>query len=178
MTSLTKRFSDRWMANVNYTYADLERLAPTGTSGQDPNDLINATGEPRTEGRPHVFNAQGMVQVPRVGVELATNLSLISGQPYGSQANVVLPQGRRAIFIEPMGTYRTPVQKYMFLRITKNLRFLTTNRLELIAEIRNLLDEESDGAVASQVLGAANFGQPNAWAWPRRMYLGARFYFR
>ena len=174
MLSLTKRFSNRWLANVNYTRADLERFNP---SGQDPNDLINAGGEPRTDGRPHVFNVQGMVRIPKIEVELGTNLSMVSGQPYGSQFQVTLPQGRRSIFMEEMGTYRTPFQKYVMLRVTKNLRF-STNRLELIMETRNLLDEESDGSVASQIFGAANFGQPNVWAWPRRTYLGVRYFFR
>jgi hypothetical protein len=174
MTSVGKRFANRWLANVNYTYADLVRFNP---GGQDPNDLINAGGEPRTDGRPHVFNVQGMVRIPKIEVDLGTNLSMVSGQPYGSQVQVTLPQGRRSIFMEEMGTYRTPFQRYVMLRASKSIKF-QANRLELIAEMRNLLDEESDGSVASQIFGAANFGQPNVWAWPRRMYLGVRYFFR
>jgi hypothetical protein len=118
-----------------------------------------------------------MYQVPKIDLNIATNLSLISGQPYGSQVQVSLPQGRQSVFVEQQGTYYTPNQEYLMLRFTKNIRW-QANRLELMVELRNLFNETSDGAVANTILGASNFGQPNVWAWPRRMYLGARYFFR
>ena len=177
ITQLTKRMSNRWMASVGYTYSHSRKLAPTGTTGQDPNDLINLAGPLRTEDRPHVFNTQASFLIPRIDIQLATNLALASGQPYGSQVQVQLPQGRRTIFMEAPGSYRTPFQTYMMLRASKSIRY-AGNRLELIAEIRNLLDEISDANVTSTVFSSPNFGVPTAWAWPRRMYLGARLFFR
>ncbi len=177
ITQLTRRMSNRWMASVGYTYSHSKKLAPTGTTGQDPNDLINLAGPLRTEDRPHVTNAQASFLIPKVDVQLATNLALASGQPYGSQVQVSLPQGRRNVFMEAPGAYRTPFQRYMMLRISKGLK-LNANRLELIGEIRNLLDEESDANVTSTVFSSPNFGVPTAWAWPRRLYLGARYFFR
>jgi hypothetical protein len=65
----------------------------------------------------------------------------------------------------------------MMLRFNKSLKF-NTNRLELIGEIRNVLDEQSDARVTSTIFSSPNFGVPTAWAWPRRLYLGARYFFR
>jgi len=41
-----------------------------------------------------------------------------------------------------------------------------------------VLNEESDASVTSYVFTNANFGVANAWAWPRRLYLGVRYYCR
>jgi len=79
--------------------------------------------------------------------------------------------------MEAPGAYRTPFQRYMMLRASKSLKY-RENRLELIAEIRNVLDEISDANVTSTVYSSPNFGVPTAWAWPRRFSLGARYFFR
>ncbi len=63
------------------------------------------------------------------------------------------------------------------LRISKNLKY-GSNRREVIGEIRNLLDEQHDASVASLVYTSPNFGVPTAWAWPRRLYIGTRYFFR
>ena len=63
------------------------------------------------------------------------------------------------------------------LRIDKSFT-LRSNRLDVIGEIRNLLDEKSDGSVTSTIYTASTFGMPNAWAWPRRLYIGVRYFFR
>jgi len=177
ITQITKRMSNRWMASVGYTFSHSTKLAPTGTTGQDPNDLINLTGPLRAEDRPHVTNVQASFLIPKVDIQFATNLALASGQPYGSQVQVSLPQGRRNIYMEAPGAYRTPFQRYMMLRASKSLKY-RDNRLELIAEIRNVLDEISDASVTSTVYSSPNFGVPTAWAWPRRFSLGARYFFR
>src|SRR6185295_4496724 len=41
MFGVTRRLANRWTANVNYTYSAAEGLQPTGTTGRDPNDLVN-----------------------------------------------------------------------------------------------------------------------------------------
>jgi hypothetical protein len=63
------------------------------------------------------------------------------------------------------------------LRFSRKFK-VASNQVDLIAEIRNLLDETSNGNVTSTVLGNVNFGVPSAWAYPRRLYLGFRYTFR
>ena len=115
--------------------------------------------------------------IPKAEIEVASNMTFASGQPFGATQNVSLPQGTTPIFIQNPGDYRTPFEKYVMLRFSRKLK-LRSNQADLIAEIRNLLNETSDGGVTSTVLGNVNFGVPNAWAYPRRLYLGVRYYFR
>jgi len=151
--------------------------ATDGGNGQDPNSFINREGPPRTIDRPHVVNAQASYLIPRAELQVASNMTFASRYPYGATQNVSLPQGSTAIFIQNPGTYRTPFQKYVMLRVSRKFKVLS-NQADLIAEIRNLLNESSDGALASVVYGNVNFGVPNAWAYPRRLYLGVRYNFR
>jgi hypothetical protein len=180
----TKRLSNRWMASVGYTYSETNQLLPSLTSGgvdggngQDPNSLINREGPPRTIDRPHVTDVQASYTIPKAEVQVASNMTFASGYPYGATQNVALPQGTTAIFLQNPGTYRTPFQKYVMLRFSRTVK-LGSNQVNLIAEIRNLLDETSDASVTSAVLGNVNFGVPSAWAYPRRLYLGVRYTFR
>jgi hypothetical protein len=177
VTSFTKRLSNRWMAGVGYTYSKINQILPGGTTGQDPNDLINLEGPPRTVDRPHVTDVQATYLIPVAEIQIATNMTFASGQPYGATQNVSLQQGTRAIFIQNPGTYRTPFQRYVMLRFSRKFK-LADNQVDLIAELRNLLNEESDANVQSTVFGASNFGQPGSWAYPRRLYVGFRYNFR
>src|SRR5260221_10617524 len=115
---------NRWFASISYTYSQNNQLALGGLTtnnggqscgglncGQDPNDLINAEGPAGLIDRPHVTNAQASYLIPTIDLQVATNIALASGQPYGASQNVSLPQGTRAIFIQPPGTYRTPFQR-------------------------------------------------------------------
>jgi hypothetical protein len=179
ITQFTRRLSDRWMASVGYTYSKTDQVIPavgTPTTG-DPNTLINLDGPPRTIDRPHVTNVQASYLIPKAEIQVATNMTFDSGQPYGGTQNVSLPQGSTAIFIQNPGTYRTPFEKYVMLRFSRKVK-LYSNQVDLIAEIRNLTDEVSNGNVTSTVVGNVNFGVPSAWAYPRRLYLGVRYNFR
>jgi len=178
ITQFTKRLSNGWMAGVGYTYSHTNQILPAlATADGDPNTYINLAGPPRTIDRPHVVDVQGSYLVPKAGIQVATNMTFASGQPYGATQNVSLPQGSTAIFIQDPGTYRTPFEKYVMLRFSRKFK-LRGNEADLIAEIRNLLDETSNGNVTSTVLGNVNFGVPSAWAYPRRLYLGVRYNFR
>ena len=178
ITQFTKRLSNGWMAGVGYTYSHTNQILPTlATSDGDPNTYINLAGPPKTIDRPHVVDVQASYLIPKAEIQVATNMTFASGQPYGATQNVSLPQGTTAIFIQNPGTYRTPFEKYVMLRFSRKFK-LGSNQADLIAEIRNLLDETSNGNVTSTVLGNVNFGVPSAWAYPRRLYLGVRYYFR
>jgi len=120
---------------------------------------------------------QASYLIPKIELQVASNMTFASGQPYGGTQNVSLPQGTTAIFIQNPGTYRTPFEKYVMLRFSRKVK-VGPNQADLIAEIRNLLDETSNGNVTSTVVGNVNFGVPSAWAYPRRLYLGVRYNFR
>ena len=142
------------MAGVGYTYSKTNQILPglgansatDGGNGQDPNSLINREGPPRTIDRPHVVNAQASYLIPRAEIQVASNMTFASGYAHGATQNVSLPQGNTAIFIQNPGTYRTPFQKYVMLRFSRKFKLLS-NQADLMAEIRNLLNETSDGAL-------------------------------
>ena len=173
MFSITKRLSNRWMGRANYTYADFTKFAPRG---RDPNDLINADGPTATEGRPHVFNFLASFDIPKIDTDIATNISLASGRAYARTFRHRLPQGTRTIILDPPGVFRTEFEQYMMVRVTKNLR-IPRNRAELIFELRNLFNETWDGRWASTDHASPNFGKQSTYAWPRRVYLGVRYFF-
>ena len=130
-----------------------------------------ARGRRATIDRPHVVNAQASYLIPRAEIQVASNMTFASGYAYGATQNVALPQGNTAIFIQNPGTYRTPFQEFVMLRFSRKFKLLS-NQVDLMAEIRNLLNETSDGNLASVVYGNVNFGVPDAWAYPRRLYFG------
>jgi hypothetical protein len=185
ITQFTRRMSNGWMASVGYTWGKTNQVLPStggnsaidGGNGQDPNSFINREGPPRTIDRRHVVNAQASYMVPKIQLQVSSNMTFASGFPYGATQNVALPQGTTVIFIQNPGTYRTPFQEYVMLRFSRKFR-VGSNQVDLMAEIRNLLNETSDGALTSVVYGATTFGQPNAFAYPRRLYLGVRYNFR
>ena len=108
MLGLTRRYANRWTRTCGYSYSRAEGLQPTGTTGRDPNDLINLTGRLDGNDRPHIFNASGTYEIPKVAVQVSGNLTLTTGRPYGAQFQVRLPQGLRNVFFEAPGSYRRP----------------------------------------------------------------------
>ena len=107
--------------------------------------------------------------MPRIDVQLSANLNIVSGLAYGRQIQVSLPQGRQNIFYEPPGSFRTPVQQWGFFRVSKNVLRSGPRRIELGAEVRNLFQEISNGAIITQVAASPNFGVANTWPTPRQL---------
>jgi hypothetical protein len=175
MLQLTRRYATRWMGSVGYSYGVTKGLQPGGTTGRDPNDLVNLTGRQSPQDRPHLFNVSGMYQIPRIDVQVSGNLQLSSGLPYGAQIQVRLPQGLRNVYYEAPGSYRTPSEQWLHLRIGKNIVQRGTRRIELAAELRNALDETSIANLITQVAASPNFGLPASWAYPRRLAFMTRF---
>jgi hypothetical protein len=175
MLSLTRRYANRWMASLGYSYGITTGLQPGGNTGRDPNDLINLEGRQSPQDRPHLFNVNGIYQVPKVGVQLSGNLQLSSGLPYGAQIQIRLPQGTRSIYYDAPGAYRTPFEQWLHFRAGKKLFESGGRYLELAAELRNALDETSIANLITQVAASPNFGKPATWAYPRRLAFMTRF---
>jgi hypothetical protein len=170
---LNKRWSRGWQANVSYTLSKSDGLTSTG---QDPNDDVNATGRLSSD-RPHMFVGGGTVEIPRIALMASFHLMAVTGEPFAPQALVSLPQGRRSVNIEPPGGYRYPSQELLYLRFTKVLLRRGDRRLELGAEIANALQDKSHNSLITQNFFSSTFAQPAAWIEPRRMQFVAKAWF-
>jgi hypothetical protein len=169
--TMQKRMANRWQASFSYAYGESRGRE---TTGQDPNDNINNDGRIGTD-RPQLITATGSYQVPKINLQLAANFMAVSGTPFAPQALVQLPQGRRAINIEPAGKYRLPSQELLWIRVQKSLFRQGTRRLDVTAELANALQDTAHDAVATRTFFASNFAAPNNWVLPRRVLLMVSF---
>jgi hypothetical protein len=192
--TFNKRWSDRWQAVMSYTWSEAEGLivsngnAPSGSQstasfagansrfGRDPNDLTNATGNLLND-RTHMFRVQTAYEIPGVDVLFGAAVQYLTGKPYGGQVQVPLPQGSRAIYVDPLGTYRMQPQTLLDLRISKIFRFGGDGRLEVLADILNLFQEEAEESVVSRNVFSPNFGAGAIFIDPMRVMLGVKVHF-
>jgi hypothetical protein len=192
-----KRRSRGWQAFGSYTFSRAEGLQPGSganaagtqvstvapppvpsgvTFGRDPNDLTNATGRLPND-RPHMLRVMGSVDVPKTGIVIAANLQRFSGKPWAASALVLLPQNQNTaqrILIEPRGSRRLSSQTLLDVRVSKTITVGGLGRVELLLDVLNALDDAAEEGLATDVLSAANFGQPTAFIDPRRAMLGVR----
>ncbi|HEY6895608.1 MAG TPA: TonB-dependent receptor, partial [Rhodanobacteraceae bacterium] len=173
LLTVTRRYANRWQGNAGYTYSRLRGL----TAGAvDPDDVTNATG-PQSIDRPHMFTITGSYDIPRVDVQVSGNLVTVSGTPYAPTIQVALPQGRRAINIDVPGSYRGPVEKHLYVRVSKIMFRTDHGRLELSGEVRNALQDTALQSRITTVYGNPNFGLQSSWPDPRQLLLRARMFF-
>jgi hypothetical protein len=171
--SMQKRWSQSWQGSVSYTRSRSEGLTSTG---QDPNDDINNGGLQTTD-RTHIFVGGATYEVPRVRLMVSGHLMAVSGNPYAPQALVSLPQGRRSVNIEPAtGEYRQSTQKLLYLRFGRDVFKRGHRRVELAAEVANLLQDKSSNSIISRNFFSTTFGQPGEWIEPRRMFFVAKLW--
>jgi hypothetical protein len=186
-----KRRSNGWQAFGSYTYSRTSGLqvssgataagpqvstiagSPYLTFGQDPNNLTNARGRLAND-RPHMLRLMGSVDVPRTGFALAANAQYFSGKPWAASAQIALPQGDQRILLEPRGTRRLSSQTLVDLRLSRPLSLGGANRVELLLDVLNVLNDTAEEAVATDNFFSPNFGQPTAFVDPRRAMLGVR----
>jgi hypothetical protein len=62
------------------------------------------------------------------------------------------------------------------LRVSKTMPFGDVGRLELLADVLNLLNDTAEEALVSDVLGASTFGRARAFVDPRRAMIGVRLH--
>ena len=172
--TMEKRMANRWRASFGYTYSKSEGKE---TSAQDPNQDI-FTGGLRSFDRPHMILLTGAWDIPKADVFMAADLMSASGTPFAPQMQVTLPQGRLNVNIaESDGTYRQPFQNILSLRFSKYLFRQGDRRLELGAEIRNVLQDTGYEGVLSRIVGSSTFNQASSWVDPRRGVFYTRWYF-
>jgi hypothetical protein len=191
VVALDRRMSNGWRASGSYTFsrvaglqaasgttadgAQLSTVAPVNMFGSDPNNITNADGRLPND-RPHVLRAIGVAHVPRLGVVVAANLQHFSGKPWAAATQVPLRQGDQRILLEPRGSRRLSSQTILDLRVSKMLRFGDGGRMELLFDVLNLLGDDAEEALVSDVLGSATFGLPRSFVDPRRAMLGVRLH--
>jgi TonB dependent receptor-like, beta-barrel len=189
--AVEKRQAHGWQAFGSYTYSRTSGLqvssgataaasqvstisgSPFLTFGQDPNSLTNAQGRLPND-RPHMLRAMGSVTVPRIGFLVAANLQHVTGKPWASTAQFLLPQGDTRILLEPRGTRRLSSQTILDLRLSRAFSIGGATRVELLMDILNALNDTAEEGLASDNYSASNFGQPNVFIDPRRAMIGVR----
>ncbi len=195
LISAEKRMSRGWQASGSYTFSRAHGLQVTSnavasepqfstiarpaflTFGQDPNDFIKAEGRLGSD-RPHVFRTTGAVRVPWQGILVAASLQHFTGRPWAASALVALPQTNnqptQRVLIEPRGSRRLSSQTLVDLRIGKTLSLRRAGTIDLRLDVLNLLNDDAEEGLRSDVITAATFGQPNVFIDPRRAMLSVR----
>ena len=188
--AVEKRRSDGWQAFGSYTLSKAFGLqASSGTTaagaqsssvalpntpfGRDPNDLTNARGRLPND-RPHALRAMGTVDVPRTRLVVAANLQIVSGKPWASTTQVVLPQGDQRVMLEPRGSRRLSAQSLLDVRVSRTFQLGAAARLDLLVDVLNALNDTAEESLASENLFSTNFGQPASFVDPRRVMVGVR----
>jgi len=189
--ALNKRWSDNWQSLVSYTWSEAEGLINSNgrppdfdqnsravaSFGRDPNDLTNATGKLIGD-RTHMFRVAGAYEIPGVEILIGANFQYLTGRPYAGQAtNIRLPQGTRAIYVEPLGSRRLSNQSLLDLRVSKPFRFGDTRKIEIVLDIINALQEEAEESLITRNFFSSDFGAGNRFIDPRRAMIGVKFFF-
>jgi hypothetical protein len=105
---------------------------------------------------------------------VAANAQYVSGKPWAATAQIALPQGDQRILLEPRGTRRLSSQTLVDLRLSRPLPLGGPNRVELLVDVLNVLNDTAAEAVATDNFFSPNFGQPTTFVDPRRAMFGVR----
>ena len=75
------------------------------------------------------------------------------------------------------GSRRLFPQTLLDLRLSRSLRIGETARIELLADVFNVLNSTAEEGLADDNRFSQNFGRPSVFVDPRRAMLGIRFLF-
>ena len=75
-----------------------------------------------------------------------------------------------------LGTYRLQPQTLLDLR-SKIFQFKNDRRIEVLADIMNLLQENAEEGIVTRNFFSGNFSSPSTWIDPRRAMVGVKLYF-
>ena len=152
-------------------------FAPPVTFGRDPNTLIGAYGRLPND-RPHVFRFVGAYDVTRLGILLAATLQYASGKPWAHTADIALTipgQDAVRILLESRGTRRLSSQTMLDLRVARSFALGRAGRIELRADLLNLLNDTAEEGIASDRFDAGTaLGAGNVFLDPRRAMLSVK----
>jgi len=204
MFSLTKRFTNRWQAQVSYVLS-----RSRGTWNNDNSNsygasfrwaspttaLINTDG--RTTNDPtHEVKAYLSYNVPKVDLQVNAYYRYITGQAYTpfqqlSSSSLSFPQSSRGrrLLLEPRGSRRLDNENVLDLRVEKLFKLgAGSDRVSVYADLKNLFNKsvitsvnERYPSVSSIAPDGSSTSIPFAGATgiiaPRQLILGARWSF-
>jgi hypothetical protein len=189
LLTLEKRWADRWQTLVSYSLSEAYGLLPSSGSdpgqfsstfggwfGRNPNDYTNRTGNLNND-RTHMFRVQGAVEIPGAALLVGANFQHLTGQPIAASARVRLPDAYYGGLIEPPGFQRLSAQTLLDLRISKIFRFGDEGKLELLADVLNLLNESAGFTIVTDNFYSPSYAKPALYVHPRRAMLGVKFSF-
>lgn len=194
--TVEKRFSNRWMFNVSYTYAnsrglvgtDFDDSASLSSYYDNPNAHVNAEGNFGLERR-HQVKATALWQGPW-GINFSGYYRYLHGRPYTRQIRsndlgLNLSQGNVTIFAEERGSHNMPGLHILDLRVEKTFKFPRKwGTLGLFVDLFNVFNINTATdvqVISSSTLTVANtpvsFGGATAINDPRVIRVGARYEF-
>ena len=192
---LNKRFSTNWQALASYTYQrsqaygvgtisgntqqDFSSLTSTGGFGRTPNDLVNAYG-PTATNSPNSVKLSTTYRAP-LDFNLGLRYSYEQGRPYGPLFIVRgFNQGTVTILSEPRGAFTLPATNDFQIRIDKDFRLTSAQRIRLSMDVFNVFNAATVLTLqnnVSQATLANPFGQTLTIVRPRTVQIAARYEF-
>jgi Carboxypeptidase regulatory-like domain/TonB dependent receptor-like, beta-barrel len=194
--ALSKRLSDRWLANVSYVLSHAR-----GTQDNDVGNstgalqnfqsatrvLVNAEGD-ATNDRRHELKIIASYEIPKIDVLLSVYYRALSGRNY---TPLQVPAFRVTnsvgqVLLEPLGSRRLGAEQLFDLRVEKVFRpGAGGHRIGVFADLRNLFNAGTVIDVQDRVptrfapgLGRSlPFEAPISLTPPRQVTLGARWTF-
>jgi hypothetical protein len=148
----------------------------TGTFGADPNQLVNAYGRFVTDST-HSIKVSATTELP-YAFHLGIRESFESGRPYGRLITVRgLAQGTVNVLAEPRGTYQLPSTNDLQIRVDKDFRFNTSQRLRLSVDFLNIFNVDTPIDIQNNSSQTLPFGTTIGIFLPRRALLAVRYEF-
>ena len=76
--------------------------------------------------------------------------------------------------LEPRGSRRLSSQALLDMRFSKTFSFGGPQRIELLVDVLNVLNDTAEEGLVSENMFSANFGLPSTFVDPRRAMVGLR----
>jgi hypothetical protein len=179
---LNKRFADKWMLYLSYTYSQCKGNYDNTYSGgagtlatyQNPNYQINAYGHLQFDPT-HLFQIYGTVILP-FDINITPKVAIQTGDDWTRVIKVPTITGSPTIFIEQRGTQRLPARINLDLRIEKTFRVTESMKIGLIFDCFNIINRGVETYVDNRVT-SDNFGKAIYVCDPRYFRVGLRLFF-
>jgi hypothetical protein len=166
MLNLSRRFANRWQAQVSYVYSKAEGTINNGSEGlfspytkfyYTPTlSLVNSDGRLLND-RPHELKAFIGYEIPKVDISVNAAYRLMSGRTYApyqrfssSQINFSVTSfyfgssSGRQPYLEASGSRRLPTQSVLDLRLEKAFQVANTHRIAVFADFLNIFNSGTE----------------------------------
>ena len=186
---ITKRLSDKWMANINFNINNHTQHYTSPSSYQDPTNIDRLNGyyyvpELVAPGKGTVrpgsrwmLKASALYQLPW-GINVSGFVDMREGfiYPIILQSPLRNVGGNAYVWGEPSGTSRLPNLTVADLRVEKAFNFTDVGRLDLILDIFNVFNTNTALSKGTDAFSSA-FGRTTEIVSPRILRFGIRFRF-